>query len=79
MGALCSCCSADTDDEANEQLLSEPLGDPEARRKAADAALRRAGSLAQRLRPAPKPGPPRNSGSGGGDAYSEGGMRWTAG
>ena len=78
-GGLCSCCASIDADEEGEFLIhdridrNEPVS--EARRKAADAALRRAGSMAQRLRPqkaVAKPSVERAP-------FHGDGMRWTAG
>ena len=79
MGALCSCCSAPVEDETTDSLLNsgrstEPVS--EARRKAADAALRRAGSMAHKLRPQ-RPAAKKPQGGGGRQPFHEG-MRWTA-
>lgn len=80
MGALCSCCtsSAGPDDDVSDPLIRRSEDAPrsqEARRAAAEAALRRAGAAAQRARP--KPNAARHGGSGGADRAT--GMRWTAG
>ena len=79
MGALCSCCSAAVEDETTDSLLNsgrsnEPVS--EARRKAADAALRRAGSMAHKLRPQ-RPAAKKPQTGGGRQPFHDG-MRWTA-
>lgn len=80
MGALCSsCCTAGTVgsayDEEERGLLNDAANSrsEEARRKAAEAALRRAGALAQRARPEK----PRGC-TGARHAMSNG-MRWDGG
>ena len=67
------CLSADADD-SNDPLLAEIPRDQEARRKAAEAALRRVGAMTSNLRPKPKAVAPRPGSSVYGD-----GMQWKAG
>ena len=75
MGGCESCCGVDEDEESG-RLLTENGGERsgEARRRAADAALRRAGAFAQRARP--KPSVPSDSGA---PNITGTGMRWEAG
>ena len=50
MGALCSCCNANLYESSEEERLLDDEKSSVARRKAADAALRRAGSALGELR-----------------------------
>ena len=70
------CCYSTVDDDEDDPLLRER--DAGARRKAADAALRRVGNFAKTLRPGQR-GAGRPSNRGGSSAFSDGGMRWSAG
>jgi hypothetical protein len=83
MGGCCSCCAGDDEEEEETRgSLLNKGGSPtrgrslEARRKAAEAALRRAGALAQRGRP--KAVAATNARAQGKSMCGEG-MRWEAG
>lgn len=79
MGDCFSCCNSSYDEEeARHSLLADRSNNQseEARRKAAEAALRRAGTMAQRARPAPRQDPRSNTRLK--SAISEG-MRWEGG
>ena len=76
MGALCSCCTTGMTGDEEDGLLGDANSarSDEARRKAAEAALRRAGALAQRARP-----PPRSSSSNTRPSSISNNMRWEGG
>ena len=76
MGALCSCCTTGMTGDEEDGLLGDANSarSDEARRKAAEAALRRAGALAQRARP-----PPRSSSSNTRPSSVSNNMRWEGG
>ena len=80
MGMCMSCCTSVVDETSDPLLSSDRIDSmsAEARRKAADAALRRAGSMAKALRPKQKKQEGQRCNATSSSAYGDG-MRWTAG
>ena len=73
------CCYSSADDDESESLMGRKGNSErseEARRKAAEAALLRAGAMAQRLR---RPQPAAKPASTGGKSFTGSGMRWDGG
>ena len=83
-GCLTSCCAVEDDGEESSKLLNnntgrQIAGSEEARRRAAEAALRRAGALAQRARSKPSASTNHGTNRGMSKNITGDGMRWEAG